>query len=125
MVSDSTLDITDLLSAGFPHITITAERRHFAYECCLLNEVITKRIAALNDIRKGMQSVTVLGNTVSDLLLKWPELQKKLFPEAQSETVNASELASRVLYAMDDINASHDVRAFFEKYINELEARSG
>ena len=79
----SQLDITELLMcAGFPHISINEEKRVLAYECCLLYEVVTKRVALLDDIRKGLRSVKVLGNTVLDLLSKWPELTKKFFPEA-------------------------------------------
>ena len=35
------------MSAGFPYISITKERKYLAYECCLLYEVITKRVEKL------------------------------------------------------------------------------
>ena len=61
--TDSELDLTDLLmAAGFPHITVTCEQRHLAYECCLLYEVITKRIAALDDIH--IKGCSVLKETL-------------------------------------------------------------
>ena len=124
--TDSALDLTDLLmAAGFPHITVSPERRHLAYECCLLYEVITKRIAALDDIRKGLQSVKVMGNTVLVLLSKWPELKGKFFPKAQFGTVNPATLISRIFYVMGDVHANHEVRAFFERYINEVACRDG
>lgn len=72
---DSPQDISDLLmSAGYPHLTITKERKHLAYECILLNEVVTKRIAALDDIRKGLGEVKVSGVSVLSLLEGFPEL---------------------------------------------------
>ena len=46
----SSMNISELLtSAGYPHISVTEERRHLAYECILLYEVITKRIPSLDD----------------------------------------------------------------------------
>ena len=56
------------MSSGYPHLTVTAERRHLAYECVLLYEVVTKRLAALDDIRQGFTSVSALGTTCLDLL---------------------------------------------------------
>lgn len=56
--SSSPMNISELLtSAGYPHLSITQERQHLAYECILLYEVITKRIPALDDLRKGLASV--------------------------------------------------------------------
>jgi hypothetical protein len=58
--------ISDLLvSSGYPHITVSGDTRHLAYECCLLHEVFTKRLAAVDDIRKGLASVKTSGITVS------------------------------------------------------------
>ena len=62
---DSALDIGDLLmSAGYPHVRVTADRRRLAYECCLIYEVVPKRIPALNDIRKGLQR-QIFGEVIS------------------------------------------------------------
>lgn len=74
----STYDIIDLLiSSGFPHITVSENNRSMAYECCLVHEVITKRVAALDDIRRGLGSVTVRNKTCLNLLEKWPELKTR------------------------------------------------
>lgn len=59
---------------------ITARNRSLAYECFLLYEVITKRIAALEDIRKGLASVRVRGITLLDLLRVHPNLIRHVFP---------------------------------------------
>ena len=48
----SQLDITiDLTAPGYPHIRITEKKQKLCVcVCCLIHEVITKRIAALNGI---------------------------------------------------------------------------
>jgi hypothetical protein len=75
---DSEYDITEiLLAAGFPHLNITGERKHLTYECCVIHKIVTKRLAALYDIRKGLQSANFMGNTVIDLLNKWSNLKNK------------------------------------------------
>lgn len=123
---DSPLDISELLvSAGFPHISITAGRKHLAYECCLLYEVITKRVAALDDMRKGLQSVKVMGITPLDLLAKWPVLREMFFPGATSEAVDATALASHIIYEMADVALNHETKILFERYMKELSVRDG
>ena len=112
------------MAAGFPHISITQERKQLAYECCLLHEVITKRVAALDDIRKGLQSVKLLGNTVLDLLRRWPVLKKKFFPEAKTERVDQEMLVPRIVY-IEENPVHRDVRVYFEQYIQDLNARKG
>jgi hypothetical protein len=113
------------MSAGFPHITITHERKHLAYECCLHREVITKRVAALDDITRRLQSVKVMGNTALDVLAKWPILKTKFFPEATTEQVYAVTLVPRILYINDDNAVNHAARVYFDQYIAELSARNG
>ena len=61
-----------LTSAVYPHISVTEERRHLAYESILLYEVITKRIPALDELRKGLASVKVSQTKLLDLLGKLP-----------------------------------------------------
>ena len=79
--SSSPMNISELLtSAGYPHLSITEERQHLAYECILLYEVITKRIPALDDLRKGLASVKVSQTTLLDLLKRLPDVQKRAFP---------------------------------------------
>ena len=74
------MNISELLtSAGYPHISITEKRRHLAYECILLYEVITKRIPALDDLRKGLSPVKVSQITLLDLL-GLPDVQQRVFP---------------------------------------------
>ena len=74
-MTSSEVDMSDIsMSSGYPHLTVTAERRHLAYECVLLYEVVTKRLAALDDIRQGLTSVSALGTTCLDFLARWPKL---------------------------------------------------
>lgn len=79
--SSSSMNISELLtSAGYPHLSITEERQHPAYECIFLFEVITKRIPSVNDLRKGLASVKVSQTTLLDLLERLPDVQKLVFP---------------------------------------------
>ena len=113
------------MSAGFPHISITKERKYLAYECCLLYKVITKRVAALDDMRKGLQSVRVMGNTSLDLLVKWPELKERIFPAEKSEEITATALGSHLVYETNNVALNHETQLFFEKYVEELSVRDG
>ena len=100
---DSSLSISELLvSAGYPHLTVSPQRRQLAFECCVQYEVITKRISALDDMRKGLQSVIVLGNSILDLRMKWPALKEKLFPQNSKPTINLLALTFIIIYDMDD-----------------------
>lgn len=58
-----------LVSAGYPHLNITEGRQHLAYKCILLYEVVTKRIPAMDDLRKGFSAVKVSGMTLLDFYL--------------------------------------------------------
>ncbi len=76
--TDSSLNISDILvSSGFPHICITKENRQMAYECCLIFEVIGKRLSALDDFRKGLGSIHVFSKSCLELLEKFPELSMR------------------------------------------------
>ena len=105
------------MSAGYPHISITKDRRNLAYECCLTYEVLTKRLASLDDMRKGLSTVCVSGQT-----LKWPELKQRVFPAPELDVIDAATLRLCLFYKRDD-SANEESRDFFEKYIDELSAR--
>ena len=123
---DSSSDISDLLvSAGYPHITISPERRQLAFECCLQYEVITKRVSALDDMRKGLQSVKVWGNTINDLLVKWPILKERLFPANVQESISLPELSPYVQFEIGNGALANEMQDFFEKYLIELNERDG
>ena len=124
--SSSSLDISEnLISAGSPHLTITGNRTNLAYECCVTYEVLTKRLASLDDIRKGLSSVHVVGQTLLDLLTKWFELKQRVFPALGSEVINAAERRSCLLLKGESDPENKEARQFFEKYVDELNAREG
>ncbi len=122
---DSSLNISDLLtSAGFPHLYISPETQQVAFECCLLYEVITKRVAALNDMRRGLQkggSVKVMGTSLLDLL-KCNPIQDRLFPKVTVEEIHLSQLAPYIVFK-PDIN--NETCLLFDKYLDELNKRNG
>ena len=76
-------------------------------------------------MRKGLQSVIVLGNSILDLLMKWPTLKEKLFPQNSKPTINFLALTSIIIYDMDDNLLATATKYFFEKYFNELSERNG
>lgn len=86
-------------------------------------EVITKRVAALDDMRKGLESATVLGKTSIDLMAKWPKVRSRFFPAPKADVIDATTLCLRLMYETDDDSASREARIYFEKYLAELSAR--
>lgn len=124
--SDSHLNLCDLLvSAGYPHLTISPERRQLAFECCLQYEVITKRITALDDMRKGLQGVKVWGNTILALLERWPDLKEKLFPRKSQNSIDLCEFTACIEFQIGDFALANKTRDYFEKYVDELNERGG
>lgn len=118
---DGDFNITDILvSGGFPHIEVTPSNRLLAYECVLTYEVITKCITVLDDLRKGLDSVRVMGTSVIDLQ-RHPQVQQLVFPVAKS-TTEVSELRLLLKYDPTDESTSK-VAEFFEKYLDELSTR--
>ena len=71
---------------------ITKEQKHLAFECILLHEVVTKRVAALGDKRKALGKVKVYGASVLS-----PELQERVFPVDKGVT-NARMIRSCMKY---------------------------
>ena len=115
---DGDFNITDILvSAGFPHIEVTPSNRLLAYECVLTYEVITKRITVLDDLRKRLDSVRVMGTGVIDLLQRHSQVRQLVFPVAKS-TTEVSELRLLLKYDPTDESTSK-VAEFFEK-LDEL-----
>ena len=107
------------MSAGFVHITITEERRNLAYECILLSEVVTKRIPALDDLRRGLGEVKVSGVSLLSLLERYPKLQQRVFPK-DLEIIDEREMASHIQYDESSNPLCQRARKFFEQYIEEL-----
>lgn len=116
---DSFSDI--LYASGFPYLEITADNRSLAYECFLQYEVITKRIPALEDIRKGLASVRVKGITLLDLLQTHPNLSAHVFPQCN----NIDPRMFRLAMEFDETNVDDEKEAqvFLEKYINDVALR--
>ena len=113
------MNISELLaSAGYPHISITVERQHLAYECILLYEVITKRIPALDDLRKGLAAVKVSGTTLLDLL-RFPDVQQRVFPP-DTGRVNATVLKLHMQWEDSVDPMRQSAKQFLLQYINEL-----
>lgn len=120
---DSSVSIfEELQAAGYPHVEVTEQKRHFAYECCLVNEVVTKRLPALDDIRKGLTEVNVMGVTLLTLLERFPELQDRVFP-AYSNVVSAVALKMMMKYSESTEEKCIQAKMWFDQYIDELDKR--
>ena len=119
----SELNIRDvLLGSGYPHITITGPTRQLAYECCISYEVCTKRLAALDDIRKGLTTVKASGITILDLLGRYPALEGIVFP-TPSNKVNVTSLRCHLQYEDEGNDESMAAKKFFEQFLDELNER--
>ena len=86
---------------------------HFLYE------VITKRIPALDDLRKGLASVKVSQTTLLDLLGKLPDVQQRVFPPHTGKIdVMMLKLHLEWRETADPVNQA--AQQFFLQYIDEL-----
>ena len=100
---------------------VNRSNRSQAYECVLTYEAVTKRIAVLDDIRKGLSSVRVMATSVTDLVQQHPKVQELIFPAAKSK-IEVSALRQLIKY--DPTNDSTAKAAeYFEKYLDELNNR--
>ena len=86
-------------------------------------EVCTKRLAALEDIRKGLTSVKASGITILDLLERHPDLEDFVFPDANNNKVNVKSLRCHVQYADEYNDESAAAKQFLEQYLDELNER--
>ena len=62
------------MSADYPHLTITKEKKHCAFECTFYMR-FSPKVPALDDKRKGLGEVKVGRVSVPSLLDRYPELQ--------------------------------------------------
>ena len=110
------------MASGFPHIQISPSNRQLAYECCLSNEVITKRIPSLGDLRKGIPSEVVFGRqTLLDLAREHEQIRNILFPKA--DDINLQDVKKLIEYsAAEDVRTIH-AKLLFEKYLGEVSQR--
>lgn len=116
----SPMNISDLLtSAGYPHVSITEGRRHLAYECVLLYEVVTKRIPAMDDLRKGLAAVKVSGTTLLDILMRFPDLQQRVFPP-DTGRVDADMLKLHIQWEASLDPMCQSAQQFLHRYMDEL-----
>ena len=111
------------MASGFPHIQISPSNRQLAYECCLSNEVITKRIPSLGDLRKGISSEVVFGRqTLLDLAREHEEIRNILFPKADAR-INLQDVKKLIEYSTaEDVSAIH-AKLLFQKYLDEVSQR--
>ena len=93
-----------------------------AYECILLYEEVPKRIAALDDLRKGLGEVKVCGVSVVSLLERYTELQESVFP-LDKGVITARMIRCRMKYDQEGCNDPLCLQAqkFFEQYIDEVD----
>ena len=114
--------IEELQSAGYPHLEISENKRRYAYECCLVNEVITKRLPALNDVRKGLCEVNVMGTTLLMLLERFPEIWLRTFPLFE-HIVPGKDLKRHLVFEDSLDSKSSQAKLWFNHYIDELDQR--
>lgn len=120
---DSPLCINEeLQAAGYQHLEVNEQKGHFAYECCLTHEVITKRVPALEDIRKGLGEVNVSGTTLLCLLERYPELQGRVFP-AYSNNVSVNELKMYLQFCDPTDEKCVQAKKWFDQFVDELSER--
>ena len=123
LIPDSDNNISDILvSSGYPHVAVSATTRHLAFECCLLHEVFTKRLAALDDIRKGLATVKTHGISILDLVLTYPDLEKHMFPSYTAK-VDVNVLKYHLEYETPYNEKTTNACQYFEEYLEEVNKR--
>lgn len=83
-----------------------------------LYEVVIKRIASLDNLRKGLGDIRVSGVSFLSLQERFPELQERVF-----RVTNARMIRSYMKYDQESCNDPLRLEAqrFFEQYNDELE----
>ena len=110
-----------LTAAGFPYIEVNPSNRSEAYECVLTYEVVTKQIVVLDDLKKGLCSVSVMATSVADLVQQHLKVQQLIFPAAKSK-VEVSRLRQLINYDLTN-DSTAKTAEYFEKYLDELNTR--
>lgn len=93
-----------------------------AYECLLLYEVVTKRIPAMEDIRKGLGSVKRNGITLLDLLRIHPNLIVNVFPQPNC-IVDPTMLKLAMDFQEPKDDGERQAYNFLEKYVDDMAKR--
>jgi hypothetical protein len=88
----------------------------------LVNEVITKRLPALNEIRKGLCEVNVMGATLLNLLERFSEIRPRAFPLFEHH-VPGKDLKRHLVFEDSLDNKSTQAKLRFNQYIDELDQR--
>lgn len=125
MDQENPSNITDVLtSSGFPHIEINDGNKILAYECCLMHEVVTKRIPSLHHLREGLMSESCLGTNLLTLVSMHREVRDLLFPPPSNQ-VNLTQMKQIIQY---DPSYMHNpdaaaARDLMNRYLEDLSQR--
>jgi hypothetical protein len=105
------------LESNLPHIT--AENIQIIADSLVLYNVIEKRKAELDDLAKGMESISLMS-----FLKKNVEVSGLLFPRTVEKVVDVESLKLRIQTEGKLNDSDEKAKMFFMQYIDELQSRN-
>lgn len=108
-------------NAGFTGVILSLENKDLAVHQIMVHEVLLKRKLEVEDIRRGLESLSL-----STFLSSFPSLYKQIFPSAEDFIIKAEMITSQIIpMEGESLNCRKRRNAFdwLEKYIHELGER--
>ena len=108
-------------NAGFTGVILSLENKDLAVHQIMVHEVLLKRKLEVEDIRRGLESLSL-----STFPSSFPSLYKQIFPSAEDFIIKAEMITSQIIpMEGESLNCRKRRNAFdwLEKYIHELGER--
>ena len=129
MLGETTTDGMDALSnnplvtvlldnAGFTGVELSLGNKEIAVNHIMVHEVLLKRKQEVEDIRRGMETLSLVS-----FLKSCPSLSKQVFPSAAEFTIKPEMVSSQItLMEGETLNSNKNRNAFhwLHQYIEEL-----
>ncbi|KAJ7377519.1 hypothetical protein OS493_028502 [Desmophyllum pertusum] len=109
-------------NAGFTGVMLSLENKDIAVHQIMVHEVLLKRKLEVEDIRRGLESLSLI-----TFLSSSPSLCKRVFPSAAEFIIKPEMITSQItLMEEESLNSTNRRNAFnwLHQYINELGERS-
>ena len=111
------IDVSEyIIEANLP--PATAENVRLVSDALILYNVIEKRRGELDDLSKGMESISLIS-----LLSKHRQIGSLLFPRTAEKIVDAQTVKARIKKDGEVGTSEERARSFLLQYIDELERR--
>ena len=109
-------------NAGFTGIVLSLDNKEIAVNQIMVHEVLLKRKREVEDIRRGMESLSPFS-----FLTSYPSLCKQVFPSAAEFIIKPGMITSQITLMegqMLDSTKNRNAFHWLHQYIEELDQRS-